>query len=66
MYRGLPKGELSVLPGCGHNTYQYRPKEYVRIVLDFLGRHEVRDAGVNEGEMVGMSCLAVKKSPSPS
>jgi pimeloyl-ACP methyl ester carboxylesterase len=66
MYRGLPKGELSVLPGCGHNTYQYRPKEYVRIVLDFLGRHEDRDAGVNEGEMVGMSCLAVKKSPSPS
>ena len=61
MYRGLPKGELSVLPACGHNTYQYRPREYVRIVLDFLGRHGEEGAGLKEGEMVGMSCLAVKK-----
>ena len=30
MYRGLPRGELAVLPACGHNTYQYRPREYVR------------------------------------
>ena len=66
MYRGLPKGELAVLPGCGHNTYQYRPQEYVRIALDFLGRHEDRDAGLNESEMVGMSCLAVKSPPKPS
>jgi len=61
MYRGLPKGELAVLPGCGHNTYQYRPREYVRIVLDFLSRHEDQDAGLSTNEMVEMSCLAVKK-----
>jgi len=58
MYRSLPKGELAVLPKCGHNTYQYRPDEYVRMALDFFARHE----GPNRGmpEMTGMSCLAVK------
>lgn len=60
MYRQLSKGELAVLPGCGHNTYQYRPEDYVRIVLDFLQRHEENDGGMT-AEMVGMSCLAVKK-----
>ncbi len=63
MYRGLPKGELSVLPACGHNTYQYRPREYVRIVLDFLRRHEEQNEGPFENRMTEMSCLAVKKSP---
>jgi pimeloyl-ACP methyl ester carboxylesterase len=38
-YRHLPKGELAVLPGCGHNTYEQRPKEYTRLALDFLRRH---------------------------
>ena len=38
-YRGLPKGELAVLPGCGHNTYKHRPEEYVRHVLSFFKRH---------------------------
>ena len=66
MYRGLPRGELSVLPACGHNTYQYQPKEYVRIVLDFLRRHREEDAGGHENKMMEMSCLAVKKPPSPS
>lgn len=61
MYRGLPRGELAVLPACGHNTYQYRPREYVRIVLDFLSRHEDQDAGLSKSDMVEMSCLAVKK-----
>lgn len=58
MYRSLPKGELSVLPGCGHNTYQYRPDEYVRIALDFFERHEDRKRAAPE--IMGMSCLAVK------
>jgi len=38
-YRGLPRGELAVLPGCGHNTYEQRPDEYTRLALDFLKRH---------------------------
>jgi pimeloyl-ACP methyl ester carboxylesterase len=37
-YRHLPKGELAVLPNCGHNTYEERPEEYIRLVTDFLGR----------------------------
>jgi len=40
MYRGLPQGELAVIPACGHNSYDQRPQEYVRIVLGFLGRQE--------------------------
>ncbi len=60
MYRALPKGELSVLPKCGHNTYQYRPEEYVRNVLDFFARHENQKSSVPE--MTNMSCLAVKPS----
>lgn len=60
MYRQLPRGELAVLPACGHNTYQYRPEDYVRNVLDFLRRHENRDEVVTP-EMIGMSCLAVRK-----
>ena len=61
MYRGLPKGELAVLPACGHNTYQYRPRDYVRIVLDFLSRHQMQDPDLSRNEMMEMSCLAVKK-----
>jgi pimeloyl-ACP methyl ester carboxylesterase len=38
-YRHLPEGELSVLPSCGHNTYEQRPEEYTRLLLDFLERH---------------------------
>jgi len=60
MYRQLSRGELAVLPGCGHNTYQYRPEDYVRIVLDFVHRQEEKDGGVT-AEIVGMSCLSVKK-----
>jgi pimeloyl-ACP methyl ester carboxylesterase len=37
-YLHLPKGELAVLPKCGHNTYEYRPREYVQHVLSFLER----------------------------
>lgn len=39
-YRGLPRGELAVLPSCGHNTYEHQPEEYVRCVLNFLRRHD--------------------------
>ena len=39
MYRSLPKGELAVLPSCGHNTYALQPEEYLRIVLSFFDRH---------------------------
>jgi len=60
MYRQLSRGELAVLPGCGHNTYQYRPEDYVRIVLDFLHRH-AEEGGEMTVEMIGISCLAVKK-----
>ena len=38
-YRHLPKGELQVLPKCGHNTYEHQPEEYTRAVLSFLKRH---------------------------
>ncbi len=38
-YRNLPKGELAVLPKCGHNTYEHYPEEYVRMVLQFLKRN---------------------------
>jgi len=38
-YRHLPKGELAVLPNCGHNTYEEQPGEYIRHILNFLKRH---------------------------
>lgn len=61
-YRHLSNGELAVLPYCGHNTYEYRPEEYIRIVLDFLGRHE-NSTGLSSSqrEEFNYSCLAVKK-----
>lgn len=37
-YRHLPRGELAVLPYCGHNTYEYKPEEYLRISVEFLQR----------------------------
>ena len=39
-YRHLPKGELAILPNCGHNTYENQPKEYTELILNFLKRHE--------------------------
>ncbi len=38
-YRHLWKGELAVLPKCGHNTYEQQPEAYLRHLLEFLGRH---------------------------
>jgi pimeloyl-ACP methyl ester carboxylesterase len=37
-YKHLPYGELVVLPICGHNTYEERPKEYITAILDFHQR----------------------------
>jgi pimeloyl-ACP methyl ester carboxylesterase len=39
MYRGLPQGELAILPHCGHNTYEEQPAQYSRLILDFLQHH---------------------------
>jgi pimeloyl-ACP methyl ester carboxylesterase len=39
-YRHLLFGELMVLPDCGHNTYEERPEEYVRAVLEFMKRQK--------------------------
>ncbi|HEX2964885.1 MAG TPA: alpha/beta hydrolase [Syntrophorhabdaceae bacterium] len=38
-YRHLSKGELAVFPRCGHNTYEQRPEDYIRTVLDFIARN---------------------------
>jgi len=51
-YRHLPRGELAVLPYCGHNTYEYKPEEYTRISLDFLQRavsrrYQEKDPGIS-------------------
>lgn len=59
-YRGLAKGELAVLPRCGHNTYDQKPEDYARIVLEFLGRVQSQDYGAAAG--FNMTCLA----PSPT
>lgn len=59
MYSSLPKGELAVLPACGHNTYQYRPDEYVRMALNFFERHEGPKRGLPD-VIIGTSCLAVR------
>jgi len=50
-YRLLPRGELAVLPKCGHNTYDQRPEAYAREILAFLERHR------GDGEASGPSAL---------
>ena len=55
-YRSLVKGELAVFPRCGHNTYEQRPDDYVRTILDFIARNSNgadRDASHPAG-----TCLA--------
>ena len=37
-YRHLPNAELAVMPGCGHNTYEQQPEEYLHQVVGFLQR----------------------------
>lgn len=41
LYRHLPRGELAILPNCGHNTYEEQPEEYIRIIAHFLRRHSL-------------------------
>ena len=54
-FRGLPKGELAVFPKCGHNTYEQRPEDYARTVLDFIARSR---GGEDSRVRPGMTCLA--------
>ncbi|HAR96587.1 MAG TPA: hypothetical protein DCR97_11595 [Deltaproteobacteria bacterium] len=54
-YRHLLYGELAVFPKCGHNTYDQRPDEYVKAILDFMARTE----GKKETQVrPTMTCLA--------
>ena len=39
MYRSLPRGELAVLPNCGHNAYEQEPEDYLKNVFAFLDRN---------------------------
>lgn len=55
-YRHLEKGELAVIPRCGHNSYQHRPELYLRHVLDFLERTSHEKA--TEPADFSMTCLA--------
>jgi pimeloyl-ACP methyl ester carboxylesterase len=55
-YRHLPLGELAVFPKCGHNTYEQRPEDYVRTVLDFLRRTTKQEQDRTAGP--AMTCLA--------
>ena len=47
-YRYLERGELAVLPKCGHNTYSNYPDEYVRLVVDFINRNAGRVNGMDK------------------
>jgi pimeloyl-ACP methyl ester carboxylesterase len=39
LFRHLPRGELAVFPNCGHDTYEERPEDYARTVVDFIKRN---------------------------
>ncbi|MBA4391101.1 MAG: hypothetical protein C0399_09200 [Syntrophus sp. (in: bacteria)] len=54
-YRHLSRGELAVFPKCGHNTYDQRPEDYIRTVLDFLMRSV---KGNDQNVTPNMTCLA--------
>ncbi len=60
-YRNLPNAELAVMPKCGHNTYEQRPDDYVRHVLDFLDRVAVAAKGKTED--FSMTCMAPPPPP---
>jgi pimeloyl-ACP methyl ester carboxylesterase len=34
-YKHLQNGQLSVLPKCGHNTYEHQPQEYLKQLCVF-------------------------------
>lgn len=54
-YRHLSRGELAVFPKCGHNTYDQKPEDYIRTVLDFLVRST---KGSDQKVAPNMTCLA--------
>ena len=54
-YRHLSKGELAVFAKCGHNTYEQRPEDYIRTVLDFIVRNT---KGGGSRAPSAMTCLA--------
>lgn len=54
-YRHLNKGELAVLPRCGHNTYEQKPREYTAALLDFLRR---TTSGANDRLHLMATCVA--------
>jgi pimeloyl-ACP methyl ester carboxylesterase len=51
-YRHLPKGELAVLPDCGHNTYDEQPDEYASHMINFLARHRFGEEAQRVGKSV--------------
>lgn len=44
-YRCLEKGQLAVLPGCGHNTYENQPQEYLKSLFNFWEKYEKTKPG---------------------
>ncbi len=52
-YRGLPNAELAVIPRCGHNSYEQKPQEYLRLLMNFLHRQE---HGEEPGFAAGATC----------
>lgn len=55
-YRSLPRGELAVLPNCGHNTYEEQPTRYASNVIDFLERHRYGDTAVGLATARPITC----------
>jgi pimeloyl-ACP methyl ester carboxylesterase len=52
-YRSLPNAELAVIPKCGHNSYENKPQEYLRLLMNFLHRQE---HGEEPGFSAGATC----------
>jgi pimeloyl-ACP methyl ester carboxylesterase len=61
-YRHLPAGELSVLPMCGHNTYEHQPEEYVHVILRFFQRH-MKEKDKEKTFAGSKSCIHVTLNP---
>lgn len=43
-YNHLRRGELTILPRCGHNIHEHYPEQYARQVLNFLERYKAEAA----------------------
>jgi 3-oxoadipate enol-lactonase len=53
-YRNIENAELAVIPKCGHNTYEQKPEEYIRHVVQFLERTKQKTDAMD----FNMTCLA--------